>query len=58
MRLATLWKKGRGMAKNQRAHLTTQPDILNLGSNYVSARIQGSLQVLGANSCDRFDSRE
>jgi hypothetical protein len=46
------------MAENSRKHLTTHPGILNLGSNYVGARIQGSLQVLGATSCDRYHSPE
>jgi hypothetical protein len=44
------------MAENRRPHLTTQPSILNLGSHYVGATIQGSLQVLGATSCDRYHS--
>jgi hypothetical protein len=46
------------MAENRRRRLPTQPGILNLGSNYVGARIQGSLQVLGATSCDRYHSPE
>jgi hypothetical protein len=44
------------MAENRPKYLTTQPGILNLGSNYVGARIQGSVQVLGATSCDRYHS--
>jgi hypothetical protein len=46
------------MTENRRRYLTTQPGILDLGSNYVGARIQGSLQVLGATSCDRYHSPE
>ena len=46
------------MAEKRRAYLTTQPSILNLGTNYVGARIQGSLQVLGATSCERYHSPE
>jgi hypothetical protein len=46
------------MAESGRRYLTAQPSILNLGLNYVGARIQGSLQVLGATSCHRFHSPE
>lgn len=46
------------MGETRRAYLTTQPGILNLGSNYVGARMRGSLQVLGATSCDRYYSPE
>jgi hypothetical protein len=46
------------MAENRRTHLTTRPGILNLGSNYVGARIRGSIQVLGATSCGRYYSPE
>jgi hypothetical protein len=46
------------MARTRRNYLTTQPGILNLGSNHVGARIQGSLQVLGATTCDRYHSPE
>jgi hypothetical protein len=46
------------MAEKRRPHLTTLPSILNFGSNYLGARIQGSLQVLGATSCDRYHSPE
>jgi len=44
------------MADKRRPRLTTQPGLLNLGSHYLGARIQGSLQVLGATSCDRYHS--
>jgi hypothetical protein len=46
------------MAENGRAYLTTQPSILDFGSNYVGATIQGSLLVLGATLCNRFLSPE
>jgi hypothetical protein len=46
------------MAEKRRTYLRTQPGILDLGSNYVGARIQGSLQVLGATSCERYHSPE
>jgi len=46
------------MSMNRRAYLTTQPSILNFGSNYVGAKIHGSLQVLGATSCDGYHSPE
>jgi hypothetical protein len=46
------------MDQIRRAYLTTLPSNLNLGSNCVGARIQGSVQVLGATSCDRFYSLE
>jgi hypothetical protein len=46
------------MAESKRNHLTTQPSFVNLGVNYVGARIRGSLQVLGATACFRFHSPE
>ncbi len=46
------------MADTRRAYLTTQPSILNLGAHYVGARIQGSVQVLGAAACDGYHSPE
>jgi hypothetical protein len=46
------------MAEKRRPYLTTFPSILNLGSNYVGATIQGSVQVLQATSCDRVHSPE
>jgi hypothetical protein len=46
------------MGEKRRAYLRTQPGILDLGSNYVGATIRGSLQVLGATSCDGFHSPE
>jgi hypothetical protein len=46
------------MTTERHEHLTTQPCILKLGSHYVGARIEGSLQVLGTASCERYYSRE
>jgi hypothetical protein len=46
------------MAGKRPAYLTTQPSILALGSHYVGARIQGSLQVLDATKCHGYHSPE
>ena len=46
------------MAEKRRPRLTTQPGFLSLGTHYLGARLQGSLQVLGAASCDRYHSPE
>jgi hypothetical protein len=46
------------MAEKRRPHLTTLPGFLSLGRHYLGARIQGSLQVLGAESCDHYHSPE
>jgi hypothetical protein len=46
------------MSESRRAFLTTQPSFLNLGSNYVGARIRGSFQVLGATACTGYHSPE
>jgi len=46
------------MTANKRRFLRTQPSILSLGSHYVGARIQGSLQVLDATSCHAYHSPE
>jgi hypothetical protein len=46
------------MPESRRPYLRTQPSFLHLGSNYAGARIHGSLQVLGAASCDRYHSPE
>jgi len=49
---------GGRMAEKRHPYLNTQPGFLSLGSHYVGAQIQGSLQVLGATSCDRYHSPE
>ncbi len=46
------------MAPSKRKYLTTQPAILDLGSNFVGATLRGSLQVLGATSCQTYHSPE
>jgi hypothetical protein len=46
------------MVDKKRPSLEVQPGILDLGSHYVGARIRGSLQVLGATSCDAYHSPE
>jgi hypothetical protein len=46
------------MSEKRRVYLRTQPGFLNFGSNYVGAKIHGSLQVLGAASCQKYHSPE
>jgi hypothetical protein len=46
------------MVEKKRAYLRAQPSIIDFGPQYVGAKIQGSVQVLGATSCDRYHSPE
>jgi hypothetical protein len=46
------------MATSARAFLTTLPSVIKLGPVYAGARIEGSLQVLGADSCGDWRSPE